>query len=55
MPTATTSGLGGSGEGSPSKVRVYLGKNFTGVGEPGTFQDLDPFGGAVLADGVFVG
>jgi hypothetical protein len=33
---------------------VYLGKNFGG-GEPASFQDLDPFAGAVLADGVFVG
>ena len=45
----------GSGEGSPSKVRVYLGKNFTGSGEPSTFQNLDPFASAVLTDGVFVG
>jgi hypothetical protein len=44
----------GSGEGSPAHVRVYLGKNIGG-GEPSTFQDLTPFGGAVLADGVFVG
>ena len=28
----------GSGEGSPSKVRVYLGANFSGASEPGTFQ-----------------
>ena len=27
----------GSGEGSPANVRVYLGKNFTGGGEPSTF------------------
>ncbi len=45
----------GSGEGSPSRVRVYLGRNFSGGGEPGTSQDLDPFGGAVLPGGVFVG
>jgi uncharacterized delta-60 repeat protein/uncharacterized repeat protein (TIGR01451 family) len=44
----------GSGEGSPSRVRTYLGKNFTTAAEPGTFQDLDPFG-AVLPGGVFVG
>jgi hypothetical protein len=44
----------GTGEGSVSKVRVYLGKNFGGA-EPTNFQDLDPFGGTVLADGVFVG
>lgn len=45
----------GSGEGSPSNVRVYLGKNFTGSGEPGTFQDISVFGGLALTDGVFVG
>ena len=44
----------GSGEGSVSGVRVYLGKNFGGA-EPSTVQTLDPFGSAVLADGVFVG
>ena len=46
--------IAGSGEGSPSKVRVYLGKNFSGAGEPSIFQDLDPFG-ATLPGGVFVG
>jgi parallel beta-helix repeat protein len=45
----------GSGEGSPAKVRVYLGKNFTSSAEPGTFQDLSVFGGAALPGGVFVG
>jgi hypothetical protein len=45
----------GSGEGSVSRVRVYAGTNFVGVGEPTVFQDLDPFGSVVLADGVFVG
>ena len=45
----------GSGEGSPSRVRVYYGKNFGATGEPAGFQDLDPFAGAVLADGVYVG
>jgi uncharacterized delta-60 repeat protein len=44
----------GSGEGLPSRVRVYLGKNITGTGEPTTFQDLDPYG-TTLAGGVFVG
>jgi len=44
----------GSGEGRPSRVRVYLGKNFAGGGEPATFQDFDPFA-ATLAGGVFVG
>ena len=45
----------GSGEGSPARVRIYLGKNFTGGGEPGTFQDVSVFGGVPLTDGVFVG
>jgi hypothetical protein len=45
----------GSGEGSAARVRVYLGKDFAGGGEPAAFQDLAPFGGAVLADGVYVG
>ena len=45
----------GSGEGSPANVRVYRGLNFSGTGEPGTFQDLSVFGGVALTDGVFVG
>ena len=45
----------GSGEGSAANVRVYLGKNFTGAGEPSVFQDIAVFGGAVLPGGVFVG
>jgi uncharacterized delta-60 repeat protein/uncharacterized repeat protein (TIGR01451 family) len=45
----------GSGEGSPAKVRVYLGKDFTTSAEPTTFQDLTVFGGAALPGGVFVG
>src|SRR5439155_18651222 len=44
----------GSGEGLASRVRVYLGKDFTGTAEPAAFQDLDPFGAALPA-GVFVG
>jgi|GEM_PF-1017505 len=44
----------GSGEGSASSVRAYLGKNFSG-GEPASFQDLDPFLSLVLLDGTFVG
>ncbi|MBN9521121.1 FG-GAP repeat protein [bacterium] len=44
----------GSGAGRPAKVRVYLGRDITGGGEPPA-TDLDPLGGAVLADGVFVG
>ena len=45
--------IAGSGEGRPSRVRVYSGKAFGG-GEPSAFQDIDPFG-ATLAGGVFVG
>jgi hypothetical protein len=33
---------------------VYRGKDLTPSGEPGTFQDLAPFGGPTT-DGVFVG
>ena len=47
--------IAGSGEGSAAKVRIYLGKNFTGTGEPGTFQDLGVFGDVNLPGGVFVG
>ncbi|MBN9523508.1 VCBS repeat-containing protein [bacterium] len=43
----------GSGAGRPAGVRVYLGKDFAS-GEPAV-QLLDPLGGAVLADGVYVG
>ena len=46
----------GTGEARPNRVRVYLGRNFTGTGEPGAAQDLTPFGaGTSLADGVYVG
>jgi hypothetical protein len=45
----------GSGEGVASRVRVYYGKTFGAVGEPANFQDLDPYSGAVLSAGVFVG
>ncbi|HJZ57420.1 MAG TPA: VCBS repeat-containing protein, partial [Gemmataceae bacterium] len=45
----------GSGEGSPAKVRIYLGKNFTSSVEPTAFQDISVFGGAPLPGGVFVG
>jgi len=44
-----------SGEGSPARVRVYLGANVGGGGEPAALQDLFPFGTALLAGGVFVG
>ena len=45
----------GSGEGSVSRVRVFYGKHFGVGGEPANFQDLDPYAGAVLSAGVFVG
>jgi len=45
----------GTGGSVPSRVRVYLGKNLTASGEPATFQDLNPFAAAALADGVYVG
>ena len=45
----------GSGGSSPANFQIYLGKTFTGFGEPGTFQDINVFGDALLADGVFVG
>jgi len=44
----------GSGAGRPARVRLYLGKDFAGGGEPAA-TDLDVLGGAVLADGVYVG
>ncbi|HEX4607344.1 MAG TPA: FG-GAP-like repeat-containing protein, partial [Urbifossiella sp.] len=45
----------GSGAGDPARVRIYPGSDFpAGGGEPGTFQDLNPGGGAVLVDGVYV-
>jgi uncharacterized delta-60 repeat protein len=45
----------GTGQNVVSRVRVYFGNTFSGTGEPAGNQDLDPFGGAVLADGVYVG
>mgnify|MGYP001108260903 CR=1 FL=1 len=45
----------GSGPGRPARVRVYRATDFAGAGEPARFQDLTPFGGAALPDGVFVG
>ncbi|HXD85432.1 MAG TPA: putative Ig domain-containing protein [Urbifossiella sp.] len=43
-----------TGSDEASFARVYLGKNFGGA-EPTDFEQLDPFHGAVLNDGVFVG
>jgi hypothetical protein len=45
----------GSGDGLAARARVYLGKSFPAAGEPAAAQELAPFGGAVLAAGVFVG
>jgi len=47
--------VAGSGAGAPARVRVYPGQAVTGNGEPGAFQDLVPFAGQVLLDGVYVG
>jgi len=44
----------GSGPGQPARVRVYLAQNVTANGEPAPFQDLFPFTGEVLTDGVYV-
>ncbi len=46
--------VAGSGENVANAVRVYLGKDFTGTGEP-TAQTFNPFGADVLTNGVFVG
>ena len=43
-----------TGEGSLSRVRVYLGSTFGGA-EPRTFQELDPYLSLDLLDGTFVG
>jgi hypothetical protein len=44
-----------SGEGAASQVRVYAGGSVTPTGQPSSFVDLTPFGGAPLTDGVYVG
>jgi hypothetical protein len=46
--------VAGSGDGEPSRVRVYLAPNLLGNPIPAADQELDPFG-AVLSGGVFVG
>ena len=43
-----------TGEGTPSTVRVYLGRLLNGS-EPKSFQELDPFSSLSLLDGTFVG
>jgi len=45
----------GSGEGSPAKIRAYLGVNFTTTVEPTIVQELAVLGGLTLASGVYVG
>jgi uncharacterized delta-60 repeat protein len=45
----------GSGDFTSAQVRVYPGADLLSTGEPTNFQDLAPFGGAFLADGVYVG
>ena len=47
--------IAGTWEGQPSCVRAYAGATFAGKGEPAAFQDLDPFGRAAFADGIYVG
>jgi hypothetical protein len=44
----------GSGEGPPSRARVYPGRAVTPAGEPTPSGDLDPFA-QTLSGGVFVG
>lgn len=44
----------GTGEGSASRVRVYLGSTFSGA-EPRTYQELNPYLSLDLLDGTFVG
>jgi uncharacterized delta-60 repeat protein len=46
--------VAGSGDGEPSRVRVYLAGTLLANLAPNPSQEFDPFG-AVLADGVFVG
>ncbi|MBX9585111.1 MAG: hypothetical protein K2X87_32800 [Gemmataceae bacterium] len=46
----------GAGEGEAGRVRVYRGAELVAAdGEPTAIQDVFPFGGAALADGVYVG
>jgi uncharacterized delta-60 repeat protein len=47
--------VAGTGEGLGSFVRLYTGATITSTNEPSGAQTLDPFAGAVLANGVFVG
>jgi hypothetical protein len=45
----------GSGEGEPSRVRLFLEDHLIGDSSTTADQDLDPFAGGVLIGGVFVG
>lgn len=45
----------GSGEGEVSRVRVFLSANLLANIAPTPDQELDPFAGAVMLNGVFVG
>ncbi len=45
----------GSGTLQPANVRIYLGADFTGTGEPTSSQDIPVFSNINLLDGVFVG
>jgi hypothetical protein len=45
----------GSGKGQPAKARLYLGGTVSGTAEPAGFQELDPYAGIALTDGVHVG
>jgi hypothetical protein len=47
--------LTGSGENEVAQVRVFTAPNLFGSVTPSPDPALDMFGGAVLADGVFVG
>jgi hypothetical protein len=45
----------GSGESEPASLRVYKGAALLASATPTADQTLDPFAGATLANGVFVG
>ena len=47
--------VAGTGDGQASFARVYLGQDLSVGGEPAEFQDLNPFAGAILKNGIFVG
>jgi hypothetical protein len=47
--------LTGSGEHNPAQIRVFTAPTLFGSAAPSPDQVLDVFGGAALADGVFVG